>query len=328
MLKLAIDMMGSDLGPAELAAGVLDFLKNHDDVTLCCYGRKEALEPQLKSVPRVEIIDAREVVPMECSALKLLRLKDSSMVRAIRDTKENGYDGVVSAGSTGGFLTAATLILKNIPGVERAGLCAPFVTAKKGKQVVILDIGANNENSAADLVGYARMGRLYAVNVLRESSPNCYLLSNGAEEGKGPDYVKEAYKLLTDEGFPGFSGNVEARDALDGQRDVVVAAGYPGNVFLKASEGIASMMNGMIKKAFKRSLRSKIGYLLAKKGFDEMKAAMDYKATGGAILLGVDGVVVKAHGNSDAYAFRHAVEVAYRMAESRIVEAIRSEFAK
>lgn len=328
MFKLAVDLMGSDLGSEELSKGVKEFLSHHDDVELMCYGKKEELEVSLKNVDRTTIVDCREVVPMECSALKLLRMKDSSMVKAIKDLKENGYDGVVSAGSTGGFLTGATIILRNIEGVDRAGLCAPFPTPILGKQAVLLDIGASNENGPEDLVGFAKMGRLYAKCVLNEKNPNVSLLNNGAEEGKGPDYIKEAYKIMKEENFPGFIGNCESRYTLDGKHDVVVASGFAGNVFLKASEGIASMMNGMIKKAFKRNIFSKIGYLLSKPGFDEMKKTMDYKATGGAILLGVNGVVVKAHGNSDAYSFRYALEVAYKMASTKIVDKIKEEFSK
>lgn len=328
MLKLAIDLMGSDLGSAELIRGVKEFIKSHSDVELVCFGKKEEIEPELVGLKGVTFEDAREVVPMECGPLKLMRLKNSSMVKAITAMRDEKLDGVVSAGSTGGFLTGATLILKNIDGVGRAGLCAPFVTAAKGKQVVVLDIGASNENTADDLVGFAKMGRLYAQCVLNEQNPNCYVLCNGTEEGKGPDYVKEAYQKLKELDFPGFAGNVEARDALDGTRDVIVASGFAGNIFLKASEGIAGLMNRMIKSSFKRNVFSKIGYIMAKPGFDEMKEVMDYKATGGAILLGVNGVVVKAHGNSDAYSFRHAIEVAYKMARSGIVKRIEEEFAK
>lgn len=329
MVKLAIDLMGSDAGCLELIEGVKEFLEAHDDVEFVCFGKKEEIEGALSEISsRVSIIDCREIVPMECSPLQLLRLKDSSMVRAINTMKEENLDGVVSAGSTGGFLTGATLILKNIEGVQRSGLCAPFPTTQKGKQATILDIGASNENTAEELVSFMKMGRLYSQLILGVNSPSCYLLSNGAEEGKGPNEVKEAHKLLKEQDFPGFKGNIEARYVLDGNRDVIVSSGFAGNVFLKSSEGMASMMNNMIKKSFKRSLKSKIGYLLAKKGFDEMKETMNYKKTGGAIFLGVNGVVVKAHGNSDAYSFRYAIEVAYKMANVHIVDKIKEVFAQ
>jgi glycerol-3-phosphate acyltransferase PlsX len=196
----------------------------------------------------------------------------------------------------------------------------------KGRATVILDIGASNVNTAEDLYGFAKMGSLYASEILDLKNPSVYVLSNGTEEGKGTEEVVKAYELLKERNFPGFEGNVEARDALDGKHDVIVTSGFTGNVFLKAVEGTASMMNGMIKDAFKTSFGTKIGYLFAKKGFKEMKTRMDYRKYGGAILLGVNGVAVKAHGNSNAYAFYHAIDVAEKMAEKNIVNRIREAF--
>ena len=260
---------------------------------------------------------------MQAGALEVMRLKDSSMMKAIKIMKDEQLDAVVSCGSTGGFLSAATINLKMIPGVKRAALVAPFPTQIKGKNVVILDIGANNENSAEELCQFALMGRLYSKSVYNIETPNVYLLSNGAEEGKGAPEVKEAYKMLEKMRFEGFSGNIEARYALNGDADVVVADGFTGNVFLKASEGIAKMMSGMIKKAFKRNLWSKIGYLHVRKGMKEMSETMDYKSTGGAMLLGVNGNVVKAHGSSDARSFYCALRVAKKLAENDIVNKIK-----
>lgn len=327
MIKLCVDMMGSDLGPSELADACIKLVNDYKDVSLFCFGKKEELT-KLNGVERIEVVDCKDVVPMECGALKLMRLKESSMVKAITYMKDNSLDGVVSAGSTGGFITGCTLFLKNVPGVERAGFCAPFVTAKKNKQAVILDIGASNTNTGSELYGFAKLGKIYAETVLNEKNPTVYTLSNGAEEGKGTEEVKEAYKLLKADETINFKGNCEAREALDGEHDIIVTAGYPGNIFLKSTEGCASMMNNMIKKAFKRSLLSKIGYLFSKKGFDDMKETMDYRKTGGAILLGINGVAVKSHGNANAYAFYHTLEIGYRMAKNNIVKRVEEVFAK
>lgn len=323
MIKLIIDTMGSDNGSPATVGGILSFLKRHDDVEIVAVGKKEELEA-LKDV--CTIIDAREVVPMEAGALQVMRLKDSSMLVALKKMKELNADGIVSAGSTGGFLSSATLNLRLIPGVERAALVAPFPTRIKGKKVTILDVGASNENTASQLVQFAHMGSLYANKVYGVEEPKIYLLSNGAEDGKGSPESKEALKLLKEEKMPGFKGNIEARYALDGEADVIVTGGFAGNIFLKGTEGVASMMNSMIKSAFKRNVFSKLGYVMAKKGFDEMKATMDYKTTGGAMLLGVNGVVVKGHGSSDAYSFSYAIEVAYKMAKAKIVEKLKEGF--
>ncbi len=330
MIKLAIDMMGSDKGPGALAAGLRDFLTANQDVEAVVFGDRERLDSLLAGVERVSIVAAAQVVPMEVSPLAFLRLKESSMYLAIKAAadKTQGFAGVVTAGSTGGFVTGCTLLLKNAPGVLRAGLAAPFVTAVPGKQAVILDIGASNQNTADELVGFAKMGAVYAHTVLGVQLPKVYLLSNGAEEGKGLAESVEAYRKLKASGFAGFSGNCESRDALDGNRDVVVTSGYPGNIMLKSFEGTAALMNGLLKKAFKKNLMTKLGYLMAKPGLKEMKRTLDYRATGGAILLGVSNVAVKAHGSSDGYAFYNALHVAYAMAHAGIVAAIAKELAQ
>lgn len=320
MYKIVVDAMGGDNGSSIVVDAIKKFLEDNKDVEITVAGKKEELS-SLEG--KCRILDARDVVPMEAGALEVMRLKNSSMAVAIKTMKEESLDAVVSCGSTGGFLSAATINLKMIPGVKRAALVAPFPTAIKGKNVVILDIGANNENSPEELVQFALMGKLYSQSVFGVEKPAVYLLNNGVEEGKGAPEVKAAYKLLKDSNFEGFKGNVEARYALNGDADVVVADGFSGNIFLKSSEGIAKIMSSMIKKAFKRNLWSKIGYLHVRKGMKEMSETLDYKKTGGAMLLGINGNVVKAHGSSDADAFYHALCVAKKLAEKDVVNQIK-----
>ena len=320
MIKIVVDAMGGDNGSSIVVEAIERFLKDNNDVEITVAGKKEELSA-LEG--KCRILDARDIVPMESGALEVMRLKNSSMMVAIKTMKDEGLDAVVSCGSTGGFLSAATINLKMIPGVKRAALVAPFPTKIKGKNVVILDIGANNENSPEELVQFALMGKLYSQSVYGVEQPKVYLLSNGAEEGKGAPEVKEAYKLLKESNFTGFSGNIEARYALSGDADVVVADGFTGNIFLKSSEGIAKIMSGMIKAAFKKNLWSKLGYLHVRKGMKEMTETLDYKNTGGAMLLGINGNVVKAHGSSDANAFYHALRVAKKLAEKDIVNCIK-----
>ena len=320
MIKIVVDAMGGDNGSPIVVEAVKKFLEDNKDVEITLVGKQEEL---LSLKDSCRIIDAKDIVPMEAGALEVMRLKDSSMMKAIKTLKDENLDAVVSCGSTGGFLSAATINLKMIPGVKRAALVAPFPTAIKGKNVVILDIGANNENSPEELVQFALMGKLYAQSVYGNEQPKVYLLSNGAEEGKGAPEVKEAYKLLKESKFEGFMGNIEARYALNGEADVVVADGFTGNIFLKSGEGIAKMMSGMIKKAFKRNLWSKLGYLHVRKGMKEMSETLDYKNTGGAMLLGINGNVVKAHGSSDAMAFYSALRVAKKLAEKDVINQIK-----
>ncbi len=317
MKTMVVDMMGSDLGTQETVPGVLQFLEKHPDVQIIAVGKKEELTA-LEG--KCEIIDARDVVPMDVAAMDVLRMRQSSMVIALNTMLERKADAIVSAGSTGGFLTAATIKLRLIPGVMRAALVSPFPTAIPGKMTTVLDIGASNENTANQLAQFAVMGSIYAEKVLQVKEPKIYLLSNGTEEEKGAPEVKEAHQILKNRQMPGFMGNIEGRDALNGKADVIVTGGYAGNVFLKTAEGVFVLMGDLLKKAFKKNCFTKIGYLFSRKGIKGMKSTFNYKSTGGAMLLGVNGVVVKAHGSSDAYCFSCAMDVAYRMAEANIVE--------
>ncbi len=323
MLRFVVDTMGGDLGSSVIVKAIKDFLKENNDIEIIAVGKKEELT-ELEGICR--IIDAPDIVPMEAGALEALRMKKSSMIVAIKTLKEEGLDGVISCGSTGAFLSASTITLKMVPGVKRAALVAPFPTKIKGKKVVILDVGASNENSSEEIIQFATMGKLYSQSVYSVEEPRVAILSNGSEDGKGSPEGKEAYKFLKESNFAGFVGNVEARSALDGDVDVIATDGFTGNIFLKGAEGIAKLMSSMLKGAFKKNLWTKIGYLHVKKGIDEMSETMDYKSTGGAMLLGVNSVVVKAHGNSDSYSFKCALDVAKKLAENKVVEKIKEGF--
>lgn len=319
-MKIAIDAMGGDNGSKPVIEAVKEFLNKYPGNELVVFGKEEELQ-ELNGLCR--IVNAPDVVPMEAGALEVLRMKNSSMCKAISTMKEEGFDAVISAGSTGGFLSAATLILKTIPGVKRSALVTAFPTKIKGKKVVVLDVGANNENNAEELLQFGYMGKAYDQALFSVKEPKVYLLSNGAEAHKGSPLVKEAHKMYLEDKFVGFQGNMEARDVLNGDCDVIVCDGFSGNVLLKGMEGIAKMMSGMIKTNFKKNLWTKLGYLHVRKGFKDMSETMDYKSVGGAMLLGINGVVVKAHGNSDAYSFFSALKVAKQMVDYQVVNNIK-----
>ena len=319
-MRIAVDAMGGDNGSKPIIEAIKEFKKDHQDVEIVVFGKEEELF-ELSSIAK--IVNAPDIVPMEAGALEVIRMKNSSMCKAISTMKDENFDAVVSCGSTGGFLSASTLILKMIPGAKRAALVTAFPTKIKGKKVVVLDVGANNENSAEELVQFAHMGKAYNKALFNTENPKTYLLSNGAESHKGSPIVKEANKLLTDMKFDGFMGNMEARDVLNGDADILVADGFSGNILLKGMEGVAKMFGSMIKNAFKKNLWTKLGYLHVKGGFDNISETMDYKSTGGAMLLGINGVVVKAHGNSDAYSFKNALRVAYQMVSYDVVNKIK-----
>lgn len=320
MIKLVVDTMGGDNGPSIIVEAILEFLKNHPDAEVTAVGKKEELK-DLEN--KCRIIDAPDIVPMEAGALEVMHMKNSSMMVSLKTLKDEHLDGVISCGSTGGFLSASTITLKMIPGVKRAALVTGFPTSIKDKKVTVLDIGANNENSPEELAQFAMMGRLYTQAIYSIEEPKVFLLNNGTEEEKGAPEVKEAYRLLKEKQFPNFMGNIEARNALSGDADVIVCDGFTGNVFLKSCEGVCKMMASMMKDMFNKNLWSKMGYLHMKKGMKDFKEQLDYKSVGGAMLLGVNGVVVKAHGNSDSYSFESAMEVAYKLALANVVEKIK-----
>ena len=324
MIRLAIDMMGGDLGSQATLEGVRIFQRKHPgEIEFLLVGRKE----ELIGAEDCQVIDARDIVPVEAGVLDSLSMKESSMYKAVELVKEKKADGVISSGGTGAFLADATVMLRNIPGVTRACLVAPFPTKVKGKRVVVLDVGANNENSGAEISQFASMGSLYCQAVYGIKEPRVFVLANGSEADKGSPESKEAFKLLNENKRINFKGNIEARDIFSGEADVVATDGYSGNILLKGSEGTALLISQMIKKSFERNIFSKIGYLLSRKGFKEMSEIMGNESVGGALLLGVNGVVVKAHGNSDGESFYHAIEVAYALAKNNIVERIKEGLA-
>ena len=321
MIKIAVDAMGSDKGSSIVVEAVKNFLNDYRDVEFSVYGKKEELK-ELEGL--VKIVDCSDVMGMEDGALQIMRKKETSMIRAIEGAKNENMDGVVSAGSTGAFLTASTIYLKLIEGLQRAALVSPFPTAGE-KSVIILDIGANNENTPEHLVQFAQMGKVFSKVYNSVNEPRVYLLSNGAEEKKGSPVVKEAHQLLKNSGFEGFKGNMEARYILSGDADVVVCNGFDGNVVLKGTEGTAKLFSSLLKQAFKKNIFTKIGYLFAKSGIKEMQSKMDYKSYGGAMLLGVNKVVVKGHGSSDARAFYHAIRVTYELIKKDMISKIKEE---
>jgi glycerol-3-phosphate acyltransferase PlsX len=321
---IILDMMGADKGALELVEGVKLFLaRNPGEYRLVAVGKQEELQG-LKGV--AELVDARDVIPMEAGARDVLRMKDSSMMKAIDLYETLHADAIISCGGTGAYLSAATLKLKLIPGVERAALIVPMPNAI-GKITNVLDIGASNENSAEHLVQFAEMGRLFNQAVYGNKEPRVYMLSNGTEDKKGSPEGKKAFEMLVAKNFPGFKGNIEGKESLSGHADVIVTDGFTGNVYLKTSEGVFKVMANEIKKIFKRNLLSKLGYVFAKKGVEQMKHRWDYRTTGGSMLLGLNGVVVKAHGSSDALAFSYAIELGKKLAAANIVESMKKGFA-
>ncbi|MGI6377961.1 phosphate acyltransferase PlsX [bacterium] len=318
MIKIAIDAMGSDAGSAMVVEAVKKFQATYKDVELYVVGKASELE-EISSV--ATIIDAKDVMGMEDGALEVLRRKESSMLKALDLVVNKTCAGICTAGSTAAFLTGATIKLKMIPGIVRGAYMSPFPT-EDGKGVVVLDLGANNENTPEHLVQFAKMGNVFAEKIWQRPNPKVYLLSNGSEENKGSPVGKEAYQILKKEEKLNFCGNLEARDVLSGKADVIVCDGYAGNILLKTLEGSLSLVKRLLKEAFMKSKKTKMGYLLTRSALAGFAEKLDYKQYGGGLLVGVNGVAVKAHGNSDALTFYHAIRLTYELIKGQVVEQI------
>ena len=328
-MRIILDAMGGDNAPLAPVLGAMQAVKDFGaQITLVGRGEEilEAMRSQgINDLPEgVEIANADEVVDMHDDPANVIRKKkNSSMVVGLKMLSDGQGDAFVSAGSTGALLSGATLIVKRVKGIRRASM-GPVMPNKAGGKTVMLDCGANAECTPEFLLQFGLVGSLYAKKYIGVENPKVGLLNIGSEATKGTALQKEAYALLSDaanKGLINFVGNVEARDVPLGAVDVIVCDGFSGNVLLKSIEGTAMFMGSLMKhKIFKRNFFSKIGYLFCKPGVDEVMKMMDYREIGGTQFLGIKKPVIKAHGSSDALAFRNAVKQAMDAAKSDITE--------
>ena len=311
-MKIILDAMGGDNAPAEILKGAAAATAAWPDVEILAVGDAEKIAACVKEnaieMKNIEIVNATEVIEMCDEPAKAVRAKkDSSMVVGLRMLAEGKGDAFVSAGSTGALHVGASLIVRTVKGVKRPALA----TVIPGKTpFLLLDCGANVECRASMLEAFGVMGSVYMNKVMGLEQPRVALVNNGAEESKGtPTYV-EAHQLLKNNKAIHFVGNIEPRDIPAGHADVVVADGFTGNVVLKLTEGLAKYFGAKLKEMFKKSLGTKVGYLLLKGGVADFKKSMDADEYGGAPLLGTRRPVIKAHGSSNALAIQNAIRQA------------------
>jgi glycerol-3-phosphate acyltransferase PlsX len=323
-VRIALDAMGGDHAPAEVVKGALLAIAELP-VRILLVGRQEAILGELAGVvpDNIEIVDAREVVEMDDTALAPLRKKRNSSIRVCANLVAEGRaDAFVSAGNTGATWTSARLVMGMIEGVSRPAL-ATVLPSVKG-HTLLLDVGANVDTKPNHLREFAVMGHFYSQMLFGIEAPRVGLLSIGEEEGKGNELTKETYRVLQETGL-NFIGNAEGRDVFNGNADVVVCDGFTGNVVLKASEALGEFVSKTLKTEMRRSLLRKIGGLLAKSAFADLKKRMDYSEYGGAPLLGVKGGCIVCHGRSNAKAIKNAIRVASNFAYNKIDEKIQAK---
>ncbi|HUP60122.1 MAG TPA: phosphate acyltransferase PlsX [Thermoanaerobaculia bacterium] len=327
--RIALDAMGGDHAPDEIVKGALLAIDEYPGVDINLVGREEVLREKLGGSvpPRITLTDAREVVDMTDNALAPLRRKRNSSIRVAANLVSEGKaDAMVSAGHTGASMISAYKVLGTIEGVSRPALAAILPSLAAGGHTVILDVGANVDSKPSNLREFAVMGHFYAQMIFGLDSPRVGLLSIGEEEGKGNELTKETFRVLKETGL-NFMGNAEGRDVFNGNADVIVCDGFIGNVVLKASESLGEMVSKMLRTEVTRTPGRKVGALILKGAFDDIKKRMDYSEYGGAPLLGVNGGCIVCHGRSNAKAIKNAIRVARDFAMNRIDTKIREKIS-
>lgn len=331
-VTLSIDAMGGDNAPEMVVEGIAIAAEWLPDVDFLLFGKEALLAPILQRTPhiknRCQIRHTDDVVSNDEKAGIALRSgRNSSMRLAINAVHTDEAVGVISAGNTGALMAMAKFVFKTLPGVSRPAIATCFPT--QTGSTVMLDLGANVDCGADNLVQFAVMGEVFARNVLHIESPSVGILNIGAEVLKGNEAVKEAAEILKNSSLPlNYYGFVEGTDIGLGTVDVIVTDGFTGNVALKTAEGIAKMFGYYLKKSLTSSTITKIGALIAKPALNKFKDQFDPRRYNGAMFLGLNGICVKSHGGTDALGFAHAVKVAFELTSSGVNDNIKADFAK
>ena len=330
-LTVSIDAMGGDEGPGIVVAALARSVQRHPLAKFLLHGDEAKLKPlfakRQKLLEKVTIRHASDRVSMEeRPSIALRRGRNSSMWRAIESVKNKEAECVLSAGNTGALMAMGMFHLGVLDGISRPAI-AVVVPTRRGESVV-LDVGANVQSDADQLVDFAVMGEAFARAVLNLERPAVGLLNVGSEDVKGNDAVKGAAHILRNVRLPmEFSGFVEGDDIAEGTADVIVTDGFTGNVALKTAEGTARLISTYLRSALRRSFSARMGALLASGALKALRRKLDPRAFGGGVFLGLNGVVVKAHGSSDALGFASALDTTIDMAESGIIERIIADHA-
>lgn len=322
---VALDAMGGDYAPVETVRGAVEAVAEHPEIKVILVGKEDAIREELGKYnyldDNIEVKNATEIIDMGEVPTKAVReKKDSSLVVAMNLVRNDDADAVVSAGSTGAILVGGQLVVGRIKGIKRPAL-APFLPTRKGFSLLI-DCGANVDARPEHLLQFAQMGSVYFENVMGKKNPTVGIVNIGTEEEKGNQLVKETYPLLKECRDINFIGSVEAREIASGGCDILVCEAFVGNVILKFFEGVALTFLGCIKEGLLSSLRTKIGAVLIKPALRGLLKTFDVSSQGGAPLLGLKGLVVKAHGNSKSSEIRTAIGQCIAFKENSINEKI------
>lgn len=331
MVRIAVDAMGGDYAPLEIVKGAVDAARIYG-VGLLLVGREDEIQAELAKYDikglDIKIKHASEVIEMgESPGVAIRKKKDASIVKTVEAVAQGEADALVAAGSTGAAMASSLFGFGRLPGIVRPAITATIPAM--GKPLVLVDAGANSESTPEMLYQFATMGKVFSEVIMGVPNPRIGVLNIGEEEGKGNELAKETYKLLSrNNDRLNFVGNVEGKELFNGTADVVVCDGFVGNVTLKVIEGVSSMILQLIKREFKNSLLMRLGALVALPALKRLKQKTNYEEFGGALLLGVKGITIIAHGSSKAFAVQNAVRVAKEAADADINNKILALYEK
>ena len=328
-MKIVIDVFGGDYSPEELVKGAVTAVNLIEDVEIILTGDKEKIEAVLKDLgysgERLEIVHAPEVIDCnESPTMAIRRKKDSSLVAALNILKErDDVIGMVSAGSTGAVLAGGLFVIGRMDGVKRPAL-SPFMPTVNGGKTLLIDCGANVDCKPEYLLQFAIMGSIYVKAMLGIENPRVGLISNGVEDHKGNEQIHQTFELLKNCKEINFVGNMEAREMFSGDYDVLVADGFTGNVAMKSAEGtINTFMSVLKKEIMEGGLRAKLGYMMMKKVFKNLKSQLNYTDVGGSPFLGLNKILIKSHGSSKAKTIYSCVLQILEIHKSNYIEKMR-----
>lgn len=333
-VRIAVDAMGGDHAPGVVIEGVIDYLRETHrtaNVRIILVGKEKEIQKELKkyrNVPaeRLEIVNALEEISMKEHFLSYWRKREQTSIKKAIDLVQNGRAAaMVSAGNTGAVMALAKSVLGTMKNIDRPALAIMLPTLKGNS--LLVDVGANTESKPHNLVEFALMGKIYLENIFEVRNPRIGLMNIGEEEVKGNELTKTTHNLLKGLDI-NFIGNVEGRDVYIGEADLIVTDGFTGNVTLKVSEGVVEVMLSMLKREIMSNVFSKIGFFFLKKSLKRIKKKLDYSEYGGALLLGVNGIVIIGHGGSSPKAIKNAVHLSYKFVSERVLDKISSEIGR
>jgi glycerol-3-phosphate acyltransferase PlsX len=333
-VRIAVDAMGGDHAPAVVIEGVVDYIRENgrdENYKIVLVGKEKEIHKELKKyrnvrLDRLEIVDALEEISMKEHFLSYWRKREqTSIKKAIDLVKNEQAKAMVSAGNTGAVMALAKTVLGSMKNIDRPALAIMLPTLKGSS--LLVDVGANTESKPHNLVEFALMGKIYLENIFGIKNPRIGLMNIGEEEVKGNELTKTTHNLLKQLDI-NFIGNVEGRDVYIGEADLIVTDGFTGNVALKVSEGVVEAMLSMLKREIMSNVFSKIGFFFLKTSLKRIKKKLDYSEYGGALLLGVNGIVIIGHGGSNAKAIKNAISMSYKFVTEKVLEKISLEIGR